>query len=283
MEVPKNVLFVWVCYCRCGNSDSFAGLFQQISSQNEPVSLMLSLITPRQNRKTLIHSVALGTTEGCCTFVGHWTGWALLGRRRNRGGTAPHELCVQNTQLKARRKATEHTNPVTLWTHRAIWASAPLSQPRRDLCFLIYKAVVSHPSSQEGHRAPCTPSLQHSSPSKPAPRPGVIPSPRDGDAAQDVILLCQISTQHTQACCLYAASPSDKIFQHLPWVISFSEQIHHFLKYFYITAAELIWWHTTNARLCFYILLQSARKLDRGLLRCMHSKSLYHTGKCQMI
>lgn len=47
----------------------------------------------------------------------------------------------------------------------------------------------------------------------------------------------------------------------------FSGQTHHLLECFYIITAELLWWHTTNVGLCFYILLQSAVKLDGGLLR----------------
>lgn len=57
----------------------------------------------------------------------------------------------------------------------------------------------------------------------------------------------------------------------------FSGQIHHFLEYFYIIAAELIWWHTANMGFRVYILLQPAMTLDRGLLRCMHFKSLHIT------
>lgn len=57
----------------------------------------------------------------------------------------------------------------------------------------------------------------------------------------------------------------------------FSGQIYHFLEYFYIIAAELIWWHTANVGLHVYILLQPAMTLDRGLLRCMHFKSLHIT------
>lgn len=198
--------------------------------------------------------------------------------------------CAQQHPTQSQKKSHWAQEP-HLWSHRALWASTqptPLTEPPRDTCFLLYKArtsnkaVVSWPSSQEGPQNILQPFLtctlpitqQTSTEARSHSQPQRWPFPWESTAAQDIILLCWVSAQHIHSRCLHTPSPSDNIFQHLLWAVFFSRQIHHFLEYFYITAAEPIWWHTANARLCFYILLQSARKLDRELLRCMHSKSL---------
>lgn len=58
---------------------------------------MLSLITPRQSRKTLIHSVALGTTEGCCHLCRALNRVSIAGKAQKQGEALPHMSCVFRT------------------------------------------------------------------------------------------------------------------------------------------------------------------------------------------